>query len=331
MARNSYTLAWKQLAASMGVRGMPPTALEGRIDMPLPKYEYDKVLAHVLTRHTEVATAIVTQQKARYSLRLAEVTAIPDVSVQATLLNDNTLGLSNRLTAGIQASVPIPVWDRNLGAIRQARGALMRAVEEEHRVRDDLTARVADAFRRYDESRDVLELYRVDILPKQVQAFRAAVTRHYGGEIGKVAYTDLIASEQNLVSVIGPYIATLGAQWQAVVDVANLLQTEDLFQAHGVFPVAPVPDLERLLQLPCCHPCSPLPGAVIKEGADTWPKAGFLPPTQPEKQLPGPRAPGEKEQTSLRVPQPVTPAVFMTPEHNDVPVVSVLGVPQLKE
>ena len=265
IARNSYTLAWKQLAANLGVRGMPPTMLEGRIDMLLPKYEYDKVLAHVLTNHTEVATATITQQKARYSLRLAEVTAVPDVTVQTTLVNDNTLGASNRIIAGFQTTVPVPVWDRNLGAIQQGRGVLLRAVEEQHRVRDNLTARVADAFRRYDESRDLLELYRVDILPKQVQAFRAAVTRHYGGEIGRVAYTDLITSEQNLVSVIGPYIVALGAQWQAVVDVANLLQTEDLFQANGTCPVAPVPDLEQLLQLPCCHPCSPLPGYVVHD------------------------------------------------------------------
>ncbi len=212
MARNGYTLAWKQLAANLGIRGMPATQLEGRIDMPLPIYEYDKVLAHVLTNHTEVASAAVTEQKARYNLRLAEVTAIPDVSVQTTLSNDNTLGASNRIIAGVQATVPVPVWDLNRGAVEQSRGALLRAVEEQHRVRDSLTSRVADAYRRYAESRDLLELYRVDILPKQVQAFRAAVTRHYGGEIGRVAYTDLIQSEQNLVSVIGPYIVALGAR-----------------------------------------------------------------------------------------------------------------------
>src|SRR5215813_4552910 len=54
-ARNSYTLAWKQLAAKVGIRGMGPTLLAGRLDMPLPKYDYASVLAHVLSKHTEVA------------------------------------------------------------------------------------------------------------------------------------------------------------------------------------------------------------------------------------------------------------------------------------
>src|SRR5262249_39571365 len=94
-ARNSYMLAWKQLAARMGIRGLPPTALEGRIDI-LPQYEYSKVLAHVLTQHTEVATAATTQQKARYNLRLAEVTAIPDVTVTTSVFNDNSFGFNNR-------------------------------------------------------------------------------------------------------------------------------------------------------------------------------------------------------------------------------------------
>jgi cobalt-zinc-cadmium efflux system outer membrane protein len=326
-ARNSYTLAWKQLAANIGIRGMSPTQLTGRIDMPLPKYEYDKVLAHVLTNHTEVATATIGQQKARYNLRLAEVTAVPDVSVQTTLLNDNTLGASNRIIAGVSATVPVPVWDRNLGAIQQARGALMRAVEEQHRVRDNLTARVADAFRRYDESRDLLELYRIDILPKQVQAFRAAVTRHYGGELGKVAYTDLIASEQNLVSVIAPYIAALGAQWQAVVDVANLLQTEDLFQANGVFPIAPVPDLENLLKLPCCHPCSSLPGSTVPEADHTWPAAGFQSAPQPGTESSMPK---EKGATSMNSPRPNMPAAPRVPQLDDLPLPR-FGSPRLAD
>jgi cobalt-zinc-cadmium efflux system outer membrane protein len=274
-ARNSYTLAWKQLAASLGRLGMKPTQLAGSIDMPLPKYDYDKVLAQVLTKHTDVMTAANGELKARYNLRLAEVTAVPDVTVSATLTNDNTLGVNNNLVMGLQTTVPVPVWDRNLGGIQQARGVLLRAVEEHHRVQNDLAARVADAFRRYDENRDLLDLYRQEILPKQVQAYRAAVARYYRGEFGRLAYTDVITAEQNLVSVIGPYITALGAQWQAVVDVAGLLQTEDLFQANGVFPVAPVPNLEALLQLPCCHPCSTLPGSIVPAPDFTWPAAGF--------------------------------------------------------
>jgi cobalt-zinc-cadmium efflux system outer membrane protein len=273
-ARSTYLVAWAQLASALGVRGLPPTQLDCGVNMPMPKFEHEKVLSHVLTSHTEVATALVGEQKARYNLRLAEVTPIPDVTVQGTITNDAAFLATNRVFYGLSATVPVPVWDLNRGAIQQARGALVRAVEEPHRVRDSLTARVADAYERYEFNLKFLELYRDEILPKQVQAFRSAVKRYFAGEVGRVAYTDLIASEQNLVSVIGPYLSTLAAQWQAVADVSNLLQTEDVFQAGGVFPVAVVPDLEKLLQLPCCHPCSPYPNSVVPAGENAAPAPG---------------------------------------------------------
>ncbi len=305
-ARNSYTLAWKQLASVMGLPGMPPTELAGRIDLPLPRYRYDAALARVLGNHTDVGTAENGIKKARYNLRLAEVTAVPDINWSVTLLNDATPPGPERVTATTQVTVPVPVWDRNQGNIRQMQGALLRAVEEPHRVRADLTARLADAFRRYDESAKILELYKVDILPMQVQAFRATVQRHYGGEPGAVLYNDLIASEQNLVSAIGVYLTTLGATWQAVVDTANLLQTDDLFQLAEPVPVAPVPDLDALLQLPCCHPCDPLPDGRLRKADVNWQPAGIPPagarktPAATPAPLPTPQPVG----TSAPTPEP---------------------------
>jgi cobalt-zinc-cadmium efflux system outer membrane protein len=294
-ARNAYTAAWKQLAASLGLPGMPLTDVAGRVDMPLPRYRWDASLARVLSQHTDVLTADNGIRKARFNLRLAEVTAIPDVSVGVGVINDVTPPGPERITPSLTASVPVPIFDRNQGNIQQMQGALGRAVEEPHRVRSDLTSRLADAFQRYDLNKSVLDLYRRDILPMQVQAFRAAVKRHYGGEVGAVAYNDLISAEQNLVSVIGVYLTTLGAQWQAVVDTASLLQTDDLFQLAEPVGVEPVPDLEQLLKLPCCHPCNPLPNEKWRGADGNWPRAGIPPasattvPKQPARPQ-GPQA-----------------------------------------
>src|SRR5262249_50085548 len=76
-SRNAYTLAWKQLAASLGLPALPPTQLAGRVDMPVPLYHYDQVLARVLAGHTDVLTATNGIDKVRYNLRTAQVTPIP--------------------------------------------------------------------------------------------------------------------------------------------------------------------------------------------------------------------------------------------------------------
>jgi outer membrane protein, heavy metal efflux system len=183
------------------------------------------------------------------------VTAVPDVTVQAGLIQDASPPGPNRLVTTVQVGMPVPVWDRNQGGVRQARGNLLRAVEEPHRVRSELTAKVAEAYRRYSENRAVLSLYRTQILPKQVQAYRAAVKRHYAEAGAKVSFIDLINSEQVLVASVNQYFVALAAQWQAVADVAALLQTDDLYGAAAELEACPTPGLEQLLALPCCHPC----------------------------------------------------------------------------
>src|SRR5262249_23050822 len=64
-AHNRSIAAWKQLAATLGLPGMPPTELVGRVEMPIPQYGYDTALARVLTSHTDVITAENSQLKAR--------------------------------------------------------------------------------------------------------------------------------------------------------------------------------------------------------------------------------------------------------------------------
>jgi cobalt-zinc-cadmium efflux system outer membrane protein len=271
-ARNSYVLAWKQLATALGLPAMPPTLLAGSIrELPIPTYRYDTTLQQVLDRHTDVLTADNGVLKARYNLRLAEITAIPDVNVQTALVRDETPPGPARMVASVQVGVPFPLWDRNQGNVWQAKAQLVRAMEEPHRVRDDLTGRLAEAYRRYLENQQLLDLYHQDILPKQVTAFRSAVKRHYGGELGGVGYQDLVSAEQNLVSVIAAYLVVVQAQWQAVADVASFLQTDDLFQFAEGSRFAQMPDLEKLFELPCCHPCNPLPDPGLKQADPVWP------------------------------------------------------------
>src|SRR5207237_1959391 len=47
-ARQRYLAAWKGLAAALGLPAMPLTELAGRVDMPLPLFEYDKALGQLL-------------------------------------------------------------------------------------------------------------------------------------------------------------------------------------------------------------------------------------------------------------------------------------------
>ncbi len=278
-ARNRYTSAWKQLAASLGLPGMKPTQLAGRIDQSLPLFDHEKVLARILTRHTDVVTAENGIQKARYDLRLAQVTPVPDPFLHLAVEKDFSMA-PFATTVSVQLGGPIPIYDRNQGNIIQAQGALMRAIGEPHRVRDDLTSRLAAAFEQYENNRVLLEFYRKQIIPDQVRAYQGVYHRYQvqsKDDPSKVGFGDIVTAQQTLVGAITTYVTTLGQAWSSVVGVADLLQTNDLFQigleAPQMQPLEAVPDLEHLPILPCEHPCTTMPDPALKGADGSWPPA----------------------------------------------------------
>jgi outer membrane protein, heavy metal efflux system len=247
LAHNRYVSAWKQLAAHLGTPKMPLTALAGQIDMPVPHFEHDQVLEVVLDHHTEIVAAQLRVERQRIALRLAEVMPFPDITVHAAFQKDFTTPPFGTV-ASVNVGMPFPLWNRNQGNIQAASALLRKALEDDQRVRNELTGKVAEAFERYENNRVLLDTYKKQILPNQVQAFRAAVLRHALGGDDKISYTDVVTSQQTLVGLINSYLTALNDQWSAVVDIANLLQTDDLFQMRPVDEVAPVPDVYEIFR-----------------------------------------------------------------------------------
>jgi cobalt-zinc-cadmium efflux system outer membrane protein len=277
-ARNTYLAAWRALAAACGKPGMPPTELAGRADMPVPDYDWDQAATRVLRQHTDVLTAQYTERRARYNLRLQQVTPIPDVNTHLAVQKDYTTPPFSIVTT-LQVGLPVPLWDQNQGAIVQAQGQLVRAVEEGHRVRDDLVTRLSDAYSRYRTNLVLVEYYRSHILPDSVRFYRGVYLRwHVAG--GNVQFADVVNAQQTLGTAVATYITSLTALWQAVSDMASLLQTDDLFEVAKPRCPEPAPDVAALLEkLPCSHPCSPVADPVFKGAPLGWPAAA-PPPAQ---------------------------------------------------
>jgi cobalt-zinc-cadmium efflux system outer membrane protein len=312
-AVNQYQASWKQLAASLGLPGLPPTEVAGRVDMPIPVFQYDDVLARALSQHTDVLTAENSLQKSRYNLELAKVTPFPDFDLHAIFQKDYTSPTPPHLMVyTLAVSFPIPVWDQNQGNIAQAFNQMLQAAEGPHQTRVNLVNTLADAYNRYVTAREQVRIS-LEQVEDQIRVYRRLYERR-GTLPGDVAFNDLVTAEQTLVGYITGYVTALGLQWTAVADVANVLQTDDLFQMFPCEPVAPVPDLEHLLPLPCFHPCGGGPDQGIQgPGGPEMPTVtenkqhllplnsgrpnlGFAPATGPE--LPDGNQPGSTGPTS---------------------------------
>lgn len=226
-AHNRYDAAWRQLAATVGVPDMQPGELEGTTDVPLPVIDYDALLPYVLSNHTDVVAARNMEVQARYNLRLQEVTRIPDLLFYTAVQKDFTTRPIYRTTYNMQVGVPVPVFDRNQGNILNAHGSLLKAAQEAARVQNDLATRLADAIERYENASSMVTMYRDHILPDQARAYRGVYERHQQ-QPDIVGFADVVSAQQTLLNSIGIYIGSLATRWQALTDVASLLQIETL-------------------------------------------------------------------------------------------------------
>jgi len=252
----TYIYSWKQLVSTVNVRQLPLSEVAGRVDSAIPYYDYDAILAYVLRNHTDVLTARNTIEAARYNLKLAQVTPVPDVDVNMSVFKDYSLA-PKQTSPTLVLGIPLPVWDRNKGAIIAAEGALIRAQEEPHRVEMNLTNTLSTAYMNYKTNLEALEYYRRYILPDQVRAYRGAYDRRQIDP--NAAFGDVVSAQQTLAADVTTYLQTLGQVWTSVTSVADLIQTDDLFEFARPQAVPALPDLEHLVPLPCCHPdASPL-------------------------------------------------------------------------
>jgi cobalt-zinc-cadmium efflux system outer membrane protein len=312
-ARNSYVSNWKQLTSAMGLPGMPLTELAGRADMPIPIFDFARVWARVGVSHTDVLTADNTFHQARLNLLLNQAMLIPDVYARFLMQKDYT-GAPNAIAPSFATSIPIPIWNRNQGGIASAQAEVVRAGEGPQNVRNDLYGRLSEAFGRYQTFRKNLALYRNNILPDLVRVYDAIISRHYalGGmqpptvppavppaapvppqplpafQPPQPGINDVVVAQQFLMTSIASYITNLSGMWQAVVDVTDLIQTNDMFRmgqdALPTEPLPPVLDVEQLKPLLQTHPCSPLPDPKLRGGDGTWPEAI---PTRNNYPMPG--------------------------------------------
>jgi cobalt-zinc-cadmium efflux system outer membrane protein len=267
-AHNRYQAAWRQLAAAVGDPNLAPTPLAGSAFMADPGFEYDALRTRILARHTDLLTSANNVVKARYNLRLQEVTPVPDVSLKLVLQKDYTTP-PFATTANVEVGVPIPVWDRNQGAIQQARADLARAIDDIPRTRLDLLTRLADAMERYQSNRVQVERYLKQILPDQVRAYRGLVQQPLP------PFADIVNAQQQLNSFLAAYLTALQGQWQAVVDLAGLAQLDDLYlpvDAADCGAVRPLPE-----PLPAPQPAAAAPAARPIAEPAVWKQVGRQP------------------------------------------------------
>jgi cobalt-zinc-cadmium efflux system outer membrane protein len=184
--------AWRELAAVIGEPTLVIQTLIGDPAAPSSDITFDEALARLLSQSPEVASAAAEIQRARLALERERVQTIPNVTVQG-LVNWQDNGIGGQADGGVMLSVPVPVFDRNQGAIMRAGRELVAARQAMAQLELDLQQRLAPVYENYANARQQAMQYRNSILPKAEESLKLTRVMYQAGEIN---YTGLLTAQR---------------------------------------------------------------------------------------------------------------------------------------
>ena len=162
---------------------------------------------------------------ARWTTELARRNALVEVE-ESRAIPDITLGAGYRRLSGpdenaivAELSLPLPLFDRNQGAIREARERALRALDERRAVEVDLDAELATSYERltaaHAESRTLAEV----ILPGADETFRSL---RAGYREGRFSYLEVLDAQRTLVTTRSRRVHALADYHRAIAAIERL-------------------------------------------------------------------------------------------------------------
>jgi len=172
--------AWRRLATLLGDPDMPMSAVAGDPSADLPRLVLDDLTARVMAEHPELAAAWADVQRARWQVDREVAQVVPNVDVQLLLQHDNS---TTDDVVGIQATMPLPIINRNQGGIRQAEGEASAAGAAARRLELSLRRQLAATYQLYEIAEQRVKSYREQILPRTEETLRLTRLAYEAGEL----------------------------------------------------------------------------------------------------------------------------------------------------
>ena len=182
----------------------------------------DESLARLLQESPELAFAVAKVKQDQVQLERERREPIPNITVRGGVgYNYET----QNPVAGVGLSLPIPVFDRNQGTVRQAAADLARSHAEVTRVQLDLQRRFADAFTRYEIGREQVENFRDQVLPK---ARKSVELYEEQLKARRAAFPQVLVARRTVYQLNEEYNKSLIQFRRAEVEVRGLLLVDGL-------------------------------------------------------------------------------------------------------
>jgi cobalt-zinc-cadmium efflux system outer membrane protein len=216
-ARERRDAAWKRLAAAIGISDPQPVALDDALAAPLPEISWASARDRLLAESPELAELRYAVERARYQVQRASAGRVPNITVETGVQHDN---VTDDTLANVQVSVPLPIFDRNQGAVAQACGELAaaRAALQERELA--LEQRLAAAMRDFTPARGRAIKFAEKILPVAREALDIT---NAGYREGEMDYLQVLSIQQTYAQQNVSYLQDLENVWKKWAEIDALL------------------------------------------------------------------------------------------------------------
>lgn len=228
-AKNAIDAAWMRMQAVVGDPSLSPQSLAGNIEKnALPDISYDELLGRLQSTSPQIQLAEARIGRAQAAVARAEVEPIPNVTIQNTIQYDDS---TKYTVVGLQATLPIPVFNRNQGNITEAENEWIRASRETDRLRLNLQRTLATRWQQFANARIQVQQYRSEVLPTVSETLKLTRAAY---EAGEADYLRLLTAQRTYTETYREYVAALGVAWQETVQLNGLFLTDGLAASESV-------------------------------------------------------------------------------------------------
>lgn len=229
MQENTLREEWRSLAAVIGQPALPLATVSGDLEHGWPVLNEEDIVSVVAKQSPAVQIADTAKTRAQALLVRAQRDPIPDIQLRAGLeYNHELLGTAPFATGweGLaEASVEIPLFNRNQGNIASARADVDRAEQEKRRVELTLEERAATVVDEYSNAKLMAIEYRDQMLPQATKAYTLLVDK-YGKMLA--SYPRVLDAQRKLYELQLEYIAALEGVWTNGLALQGYLLTDGL-------------------------------------------------------------------------------------------------------
>jgi len=206
------------LAAAMGDVNLRVKSLAGNLDTAFEIPTLESLTAN-LSASPEMLQTDATRRAGEARVVLAKAERIPDVKVEA--LYHRLDGVKEN-TFDIGLSIPLPLFNRNQGRVREARAEATAAEARARSTRNEVSLRLRESHTQLTTALANARAFKTEILPRAETVLKSAEARYAAGD---TSLADVLPIRRDWAAIQLSHLESLRDVMQAWAEVSGYLKS----------------------------------------------------------------------------------------------------------